>query len=157
MLNLKKCHSILILSNSSDDSGAKETARIVSFLKQGGKEVFALHCNENEKETIVPQITDIKVFGKDHLNKIFTPIDTLLLKLVDREFDLLIDLSIKEIFPLKYIFVLSKSKFKVGPSLNYKNTFGDMTIDITQNQTVTYFITQVKHYLTQINQEEYVV
>lgn len=157
MRNLQNCRSVFILANSSDDAGAVETKRLVSFFRQNGKEVIALYYLENEKVNPPEQVSDIKIFGKDQLNKFFTPVDSYMLGLAEREFDLLIDLSIKECFPLKYLFALSKSRLKVGVSTNYKSDYGDMTIDISANPGITYFITQVKYYLNQINQNSYVV
>lgn len=154
--NLKKCHSVLILSSESDDSSASESRRLISYFKLLDKEVFCLFYEGKKPKEIPVQNADIKAFNKSHLNKIFIPKDSNMLLLMDREFDLLIDLTIDEIFTLKYIHALSRAKLKVGAALNYKKRHGDLTIDIKGNPNVVYLITQIKHYLTQINQEEYV-
>ena len=154
--NLGKCRSVLILSSSIDDLEAADTVRLISYFKQLNKEVCSLHYLGERKTEAKAQVADMKTFSTLHLNKVNIPKEAFIQDLVDRDFDLFIDLSLGEAFPLKYIHAMSKSKLKVGASMNYKMHFADFTIDISKNQTVTYLITQLKYYLTQINQDQHV-
>lgn len=151
--NINKCNSVLVIASQKEDLRGEELMRFISYLKRNNSEIFAL-LYDNSKELVNIQSTDIKVVGLSHLNQIFIPKESYLIELLEREFDILIDLTIKEDFPLKYIHAMSKAKFKVGASLNYKKQFGDLTIDVVKNESIPYLITQLKHYLSLINREE---
>jgi len=142
------------VSSTLDDTDGAETARMIKYLKQLNKEVFSLLFIDDPKIELTPQSSEIKAFNDTHLNRMFIPKDRDIHLLMEREFDLLIDLTLQESFTLKYIHSLSKSKLKVGAALNYKKRFGDITFDIQNNPTIPYLIVQIKHYLTQINQNQ---
>ena len=110
--------------------------------------------NENPKLDYKTEVPEIKVFNKVHLNKLFIPKDAHLQELVKREFDLLIDLSLKDEFVLKYLHALSKSKLRVGAAMNYKNQYGDLLIEIEEKRDIPFLVSQINHYLTQINQDQ---
>ncbi|TSA49937.1 MAG: hypothetical protein D4R43_03060 [Sphingobacteriales bacterium] len=66
---------------------------------------------------------------------------------IDRKFDILINVSIKENLPLEYIAALSQASYRVGlydPNKLYCN---DLMIDLKGNKTLQKYIDQVKHYL----------
>jgi hypothetical protein len=65
-------------------------------------------------------------------------------------FDILIDLSTEEVFPLKWVVSLSKAKFRVG-NLSYPDNPNDLIINIKPNEDLSYLISQIKHYLNLIN------
>lgn len=153
--NIANCKSALIICDYSEDPEGFELDRMLLFLKKYDIDTFVLNFKES-KDINESQISNIQMFGLIHLNQLFIPIDKKITALIEKEFDLLIDLSIRNKFTLKYIHSLSCSRFKVGASGNYKNEFADLTIDISKNQNLSYLITQLKHYLTLINKEEHV-
>ena len=62
------------------------------------------------------------------------------------EYDILFDLSLKEFFPVNFIVKLSPSAYKVG---RYQDTEKyDLMIDIKEEESVSYLIKQIKHYLS---------
>jgi len=152
--NLHQSNSVFVIGSNLEDIEGDDIRRLVQYLKQLNKEVFSLFYIENENDNINIQIPEIKLFNLSNLNNLFIPKDADILLLIDREFDLLIDLSLKESFALKYIFALSKARLKVGAAMNYKKKFGDLTIEIENNPSISYLITQIKHYLTQINRDQ---
>lgn len=153
--NIANCRNALILCDHSEDPEGFEVERMLLFLKKYGIESYVLKFKES-KEINDGQLPNIKTFGLNHLNQLFIPIEKKITALIEKEFDLLIDLSINNKFALKYIHSLSRSSFKVGASGTYKNEFADLTIDISKNRNISYLITQLKHYLTLINKEEHV-
>jgi hypothetical protein len=62
----------------------------------------------------------------------------------------LIDLNINNDFPLEYISTLSVATFKVGATGSYRDEEFDLTINIGENQSTKYLVTQIKHYLSMI-------
>lgn len=151
--NLKVCHSVMIITNESDDDQGVETERLMRFLKQTDKEVFVYLYTNRKNPSEISQPVGINLLEKIHFNGLFVPKEQQLIQLMNREIDLLIDLSMNEVFPLKYIHAMSKAKLKIGAAMNYKIEYSDITIDISKETTVPYLITQIKHYLTQINQK----
>jgi hypothetical protein len=72
---------------------------------------------------------------------------------MEKEFDLLFDLTLHDQFPAKYVNNLSKARFKVGKDpQNGKDH--DMMIHIGENQEIPFFIEQIKYYISRINKEE---
>lgn len=67
-----------------------------------------------------------------------------------QDFDILIDLSMEEVFPIRWISSLSKAKFKVG-NLNYSGNPYDLIIDVEKSKGVSFLIEQIKHYLLLLN------
>ncbi len=100
------------------------------------------------------QDADIEVFGSDDLNLFFTPNSNEVNAVLGEEYDLCIDLTLDEKFPLKYAFALSNAKLRVGAAINYKKKFADLTIDVSKKPEISYLITQIKHYLSILNQKE---
>ena len=154
--NLEDCHSILIISNGKEDREADECSRLIRYFKNKNKEVFSIMYIDKSTDDKVEEISGIQTFSKDHLNWFFMPKKPEILDLMNREFDLLIDLSLQENFSLKYIHALSRAKLKVGAALNYKITHADLTIEMESEPQIPYLITQLKHYLTIINQSNHV-
>ena len=70
---------------------------------------------------------------------------------INEEYDLLIDLNIRDYFPLKYISALSKAAFKVGKFDESDTAFFDMMIDADNTKTVKYFLRQIDTYITMLN------
>lgn len=151
--NISDCKNILILASEPEDMGAMNTTEFTRYLKDLNKEVVTLFLPERKKENKKSYSADIMLIEPVDLNLFYIPDNPELLDLLDRDFDILIDLSLGNIFSLKYIHALSKAKFKVGAALNYKNDLSDLTIDIRNNPTVEYLLTQLKHYLTNINKD----
>jgi len=92
----------------------------------------------------------INIFNRDEVNWYGKP----LLPFVDlfcrEEYDILIDLSMDELFPIRWIATLSRSKFKVG-SLSYSGNPYDLIINVENKKEIPYFSEQVLHYLNLIN------
>lgn len=93
---------------------------------------------------------NLNVFCKKDLNWYFKPIQPFVEEFAAKEFDILIDLSMEEIFPLKWPATLSRAKFKVG-NLSYYGNPNDLIINVKPNENLEYLISQIKHYLNLIN------
>ena len=149
--NLMHCESILILASEPEDMGAMNTSEFVRYLKGLGKDVVTVFSPIGKKQINKSYGPEIELIAKGDLNFFLIPKKPVIHDCIEREFDLLIDLSLSNTFTLKYIHALSMAKFKVGGAVNYKNRYSDMTVDIKNNPTVEYLITQLKHYLININ------
>lgn len=149
--NLMLCKSILILASEPEDMSAMNTSEFVQYLNGLGKEVVTIFSPIGKKQINKSYNPEIEIIKKGDLTLFLIPKNLVIHDCINREFDLLIDLSLSNTFTMKYIHALSMAKFKVGGAVNYKNRYSDLTIDIKNNPTVEYLITQLKHYLININ------
>jgi len=88
-------------------------------------------------------------FTKKRLNWFNKPTSSSAEQFIEKEFDLLVDLTIEKFFPLEYILGASKAKFKLGRFYE-ENNYYDLMIDIDKNKDLEFFIEQIKHYLSLI-------
>ena len=93
--------------------------------------------------------------SQKELNWWHQPSDDFIKTFIREEFDILINLSIKNHFPLKYIASTSHAKFKIG-ILNDSNINDyDLLLDISKDSTIKNLLKQVKHYLNYINKPKH--
>ena len=156
LLNLKYCKKILLLTSSISDHQGEEIRRMKKYLMQDGKEVVSLLSVHHDKDSDNLEDPDNKLLKKSDLNFWFIPSSEAMAEVMEEDFDLLIDLSLADDFPVKAIFALSKAKLKAAAAISYRNEFGDVLIDIKSQPQTAYLITQLKHYLSQINQDQHV-
>jgi hypothetical protein len=92
----------------------------------------------------------INIFNKNEVNWYGKPQLTFIDNFCKEEYDILIDLSMIELFPIRWIATLSRSKFKVG-SLSYTGNPYELIITIDNKKEISYLSEQVIHYLNLIN------
>lgn len=135
------------------DPETEKTVRdFAHYLKDERMKVDTLGYVSNKEyyEKTKPELS-YGYFDKKKLNWLHTPNEKQCLDFIDREYDILIDLTIRSHYPLRYLFSLSKAHFKVGAAIAYRNDICDLTIDISKQKELPYLITQLKHYLNLIN------
>ena len=91
-------------------------------------------------------------FSRKNLNWYSKPNNPNTQEFINTQFDILIDLSIVEDFPIQYIVGLSKAKFKVGSVKENKN-FYDFMIQLANKNDLKYFIQQLEHYFGMIKKD----
>ena len=83
------------------------------------------------------------------LNFFFMPENKTVNKFIREPFDMLINCSIANYFPVEYIAQLSVAKCKVGIMREDESCY-DLMIDIQKNRTVEYFLKNLDIYLSNI-------
>ncbi|NUM51791.1 MAG: hypothetical protein HUU48_11830 [Flavobacteriales bacterium] len=141
-----------VLYDATDKKTYDLIRLFIHELKKEGKRVVSIGFVNSKKEAefIKPQL-DFFYFNKKNTNWLNIPSTSEVKRFINTNFDLLIDLNIDEHFPLEYICALSRSKFKVGKTGSYHSSFCDMQIDISQDYSVKFLLSQLKHYLNLIN------
>ena len=149
--NLDSARRIGIVFIASSDLVFEQALGFMNFLKEKNLEVKLIAYYPGKE---IPQKfllrKNINVFTKKDLNWYFKPLSTFADEFIATDFDILIDLSMQETFPLKWITSLSRAKFKVG-NLSYFGNPNDLIINIKPQENLDYLITQIKHYLYLIN------
>ena len=151
MTNLKDAKRIGILYTLDDVPDYDRISEFVSKLQGQHKEVKALRFvkNKNLVQRFLPKLS-YDFFSKRDLTWFYKPIHTQVKDFIEKEFDLLIDLSLQDHFPLKYISGLSKALCRVGKFSEKNTDYYDLMIDLKPTMTSEEYFGQVLHYLTVI-------
>ena len=113
-------------------------------------DTLAYLSNKEYYDMVKPELS-YAYFNKKQLNWLHTPTEKQCIDFMNKEYDIVIDLTIRSHYPLRYLLSLSKAHFKVGAAIAFRNDICDLTIDISKQKELPYLITQLKHYLNLIN------
>lgn len=151
MTNLKDAKRIGILYTLDDMPDYERVSEFVSKLQGDHKEVKALGFvkNKNLLQRFLPKLS-YDFFSARDLTWFYKPIHRQVKDFIEKEFDLLIDLSLQDNFPLKYISGLSNALCRVGKFSEKNAEYYDLMIDLKPTMTSDEYLGQVQHYLTVI-------
>jgi hypothetical protein len=151
MTNLKDAKRIGILYTLDDVPDYERVSEFVSQLQGDHKEVKALGFVKNKSliQRFLPKLS-FDFFSTRDLTWFYKPIHRQVKDFIDKEFDLLIDLSLHDNFPLKYISGLSNAMCRVGKFSEKNAEYYDLMIDLKPTMTSEDYLIQVQHYLTVI-------
>ena len=99
-------------------------------------------------------LLEYRFFAKKDLNWHFKPICLEVRNFISTDLDILIDLSLSDCLPTKYVSGGSIARFKVGLTGADGVQLFDMTIDVGNKRTLDHVIGNVKYYLDMINKEQ---
>jgi hypothetical protein len=152
MTNLQDARRIGILYTLNEVPDYDRVSEFVTQLQGDHKEVKALGFvkNKNLIQRFLPKIS-YDFFSKRDLTWFYKPIHNQVRDFIEKEFDLLIDLSLHDSFPLKYISGLSKALLRVGKFSEENADYYDLMIDMKPTTTSEEYMGQIQHYLTIIN------
>ena len=150
--NIAKASSVGILYNATNRNDYELAKKLVQYFREERKEVMSLGYINSKKssELVTPQL-HLSFFDNNQLSKRMIPKGNDVEKFIQTPYSIMIDLNIHPSFPIEYICSLSRAKFKVGATGDYRDEVCDMTIDIEQDKRIEYLIIQIKHYLKMIN------
>ncbi|MDX9847312.1 MAG: hypothetical protein RBT74_10055 [Tenuifilaceae bacterium] len=149
--NLISARKVGIVFLATSEKSFQQVIGFVDFLTQQNLEVCILaYCPEKEIPEKYQLFENVNIFSVKETSWYGKPLAPFADEFQAMDFDILIDLSTQETFPLKWITTLSKAKFKVG-NLSYFGNPNDLIINIKPNEDLDYLISQLKHYLNLIN------
>jgi len=153
--NLENAKKIGILYSLDDVPDYDKISQFVSELQHDHKDVRALGFVKNKSlvNRFLPKLS-FDFFSVKDISWFYKPLHSKLKDFIEKEFDLLIDLSVTENFPLKYIAGLSHSFCKIGRFSEENLNYYDLMIDIKSSSTLEDYLGQVRHYLTIIKSYE---
>ncbi len=149
MTSLQDAQRIGILYTLNDVPDYERVSDFVAQLQNDHKEVKALGfvSNKNLVQRFLPKLS-FDFFSKRDLTWFYKPIHKQVKDFIEKEFDLLIDLSLQDNFPLKYIAGLSNALLRVGKFSEENTAYYDLMIDTKPTMTTDEFLGQIQHYLT---------
>ena len=154
-LNLADVKTVLILFNPADKDSFPLVRKYIGYLKEWEKDVIGLgYFDEKEIPPITFSKHEFLFFSNKELNWCNFPKTQQLKKMIVKPYDLLIDLNVDDLVPLKYIAVQSKAAFKVGQANDENKDMHDLSIATGANNTVKFLLQQLDVYLNMINSKE---
>jgi hypothetical protein len=148
LVNLHNARTIGILYNVSSQTTFQIVKTLVKELTTRQRQIMALgFVNRKSIPNYCIAANSGYHFNLRDLNWYGGPKNDYIHEFINKEFDILIDLSLDDVFVFKYISGLSRSKFKVGRhNDDYLDCF-DLMIKMESTATLEAFIEQVIHYL----------
>lgn len=152
IINLDDATSIGILYYLPDENVYSKISDFVSQLQESGKKVKALGFVKSRRLTgqFLPKLSYDFLYPSG-LNWHCKPVSDAAKDFMDTDFDILLDLSMKNMLPLLYIAGLSKAKFKAGSQSDDRKPHLDLMISLRQGDGLDELIAQVSYYLSIIN------
>ena len=153
-LNFNHCKAIAILFNAGDSEDYELIRKYVLYLRDQKKQVKAIGYFDSN---FIPYFTypklDYDFFCKKDLNFNLSPKTNFHKSFLEKEFDILIDLNLKNENPLRYFAVLSNAKCKIGIESDINRGIHDLLFSIDKGKGVKFFLRHLDHYLGIINQQ----
>lgn len=150
LYNFDTARNIGIIFNATQLEMYEKTKSLIKPLTDKGINVMALGFVDSKY--VLDYYTYVKgfnFFSKKNLNWYGKPVNPIVDEFIKREFDILIDMSLEDYFPVHYIAALSKARFKVGWYVT-KNSYYDLMIDISANKNLDFYISQINHYMAML-------
>jgi hypothetical protein len=157
MVNLDEAKRIGILYTLDDVPAYDLVSGFVTQLQGEHKEVKALGFvrKKNLISRFLPKLS-YDYFSKKDINWFFIPIHSKVKDFIGKDFDILIDLSLQDTFPLKYISGLSRAFCRVGKYSEENTEYYDLLFDVKSSVSLPDYINQITHYLKVINHDPHV-
>lgn len=149
--NLGEARSVGLLFEATDQDVLEAVEKLADALRDKQIKVYCLGFESVKGKDEVLSKGHITYLNKSHINWMQLPKVKEASDFVERELDLLLDLSMGSCFPVQYLCAMSLAKFKAGCDKGYRKEYCDLTIDISQKENINYLIIQLKHYLKIIN------
>jgi hypothetical protein len=149
--NLVTARSVGVLLHAPSEEHVGNASELVAFLTEKNMEVCLLvyYPEKDLPQRLISQ-ENVNVFSRKEINWFGKPMALFVGEFLNMDFDILIDLSMQESFPIHWIASLSVAKFKVG-NLSYEGNPYDLVISTKQEEGLDFYIKQIKHYLNLIN------
>jgi len=124
----------------------------VKFLQDNNKIVKALGFTYSDyvPHYCFPKLT-YDYFTKKHINWFGKPSHKFIDDFINNDFDLMIDLHTDNNFTLNFIGFTCLAKFKVGMMNDNNLKHYDLMMNVSQDIELSEYLTQIKHYLTNLN------
>lgn len=152
--NLDNAKTIGVIFNATDQKTYEIARSFIKYIMAGKIKVEAIgFINSTQVLDFYSYQTGVNFFSKKNLNWYKKPVGTFVDEFIEKEFDMLIDLTIESEYPLRYISTLSKAKFKVGRLVHGEEHL-DFMIDTTRNNTSIFLVEQLNYYLSLINSRQ---
>lgn len=149
--NFESAKTAGILFTPTDQVSFEQIKQFLNYLGNYKLQIYVLGYIDSKT---IPESflfwKGINLFSRKELGWTLIPKSHLVTDFIDKQFDLLFDLSMDDFFPVEYISRLSKSKFKVGRYTSGHRSF-DLMFELNKTNKLEVYLDYIKHYLNLIN------
>ncbi|MBN2683323.1 MAG: hypothetical protein JXR58_12505 [Bacteroidales bacterium] len=146
--NFETAKTVGIILNANSQFTFETARDFVKYIQSFKIEVLSLGFVDSvEVLNFYSRQIGMDYFSKKNLNWYGKPKNPKVQEFIQKDFDILIDLSLNDYFPIQYITASSNAKFKIGRFKNESACY-DLMIDISENKKLDFYIEQIKHYLS---------
>lgn len=153
--NFDTAHTIAIIYNCTDKKNNQKIEQFAQTIADSHADIqisLLGFCGANTtKQLHKTDIFSNKTFTKSDFTWYGAAKSATLEKFIKTPFDILIDLSLEQNFPLEYIVQLSHASFKIGRL--HQPLLYDFMIDIKNEKNIDYLIQQISVYLPSLKQK----
>jgi len=153
-LNMEDAKSIGIVFDATDNENFELVKKYIIYLKEMKKRVKAIgFFNQKITPPLAYSKLEYDFFTLKDLNWYNIPNNIYVNNFIEDEYDILLDLNIYSLLPIKYISTLSKAKFKVGIKSEKNSSVFDLMIETDASKGLKYFLRNIDTYLFIINKK----
>jgi hypothetical protein len=151
VFNFDQAKSVAVLFDAADPDNYELVKKYVKYMRESKKRVHAVgFFNTKQTSQVEYSKLDYDYFTLKNLNWYQKPTAAFINGFTEDPFDVLINFSIEDSYPLHYIAGCSRAKFKIGMQTQGVDIY-DMMIEQPADKNFKYFMQQVDIYLSMIN------
>lgn len=152
MHTLKTAQTAGIIITLSDQESFEQIKKFLSYLTGKNIKVFILGYVDDKK---IPESflfwKGITLFSRNDLNWAGIPESATVNDFIEQPFDMLIDLSLPDYFPVQYISSLSRSSFKIGRFAHKNQKCYDLMFELNDEASLGDYIEHLSYYLNMLS------
>jgi GTPase SAR1 family protein len=153
-MNMEEAKTIGIVFDATDKEDFDLVKKYVTYLKEMKKKVKAIgFFNQKETPPMAYSKLEYDFFSLKDLSWNNIPNNIYVKNFIEDEYDILLDLNLNDLFPLRYISTLSKARFKAGKKNEKNNSIFDMMIELGKGKNLKFFLKNIDTYLFVINKK----
>ena len=153
-MNMEEAKTIGIVFDATDKEDFELVKKYVIYLKEMKKKVKAIgFFNQKESPPMAYSKLEYDFFSLKDLSWNNIPNSIYVKNFIADEYDILLDLNLNDLFPLRYISSLSKARFKAGKKNEKNNSIFDMMIELGKGKNLKFFLKNIDTYLFVINKK----
>jgi hypothetical protein len=153
-VNLADAKTVGIVFEATESSNFELVKKYISYLREMKKRVKAIGFYDQKN---IPSMAYSKLeydfFCQKDLTWHNSPNSVYVKNFMEEKFDILLDLNLNELFPLRYISALSRASFKVGKNCDRNNSIFDLMIETDEKKGLKYFLKNIDTYIFIINKK----
>ncbi len=156
IVNLDNARTVGIIYILKDEHTYNQITRFVKFLQDKQISTKAIgYFDGNIKPIYAIEKLSLDFYNRKDINWYGKPSGNYVNDFLKQEFDILIDLTLSDSYPTKYLAALSVAKFKVGKGGKDKDKIFDFMIKLNNDTTLDEFISLLTLYLEIINKKSH--
>ncbi len=153
-VNMQDARSVGIVFDATQGSNFDLVKKYIVYLKEMKKRVKAIgFYDQKVLPTMAYSKLEYDFFCQKDLSWYNVPKNVYVKNFIQDDYDILLDLNLNDLFPLRYISTMSKAKFKVGKKSNRNNSIFDLMIETADGKGLKYFLKNIDTYLFIINKK----